>query len=251
MLCRLRAAAQSSLNAACGLVLQQSRIHGFGLVGYCVILLLSMTSGCADKPWSQADLGRPPAPPPAVIVRDPDRRSLAGGRAAPTDNQAVRAAAAAELGEQTANEIRGTTRAAAPPMPIEPAAQALVESMLNSMRDRAIGQDGFTRVGTSQLRNQSRTSSAEFDAFRQRLADILSSAGKQWRLQFVADDAPTGDNQYELQGAAYLVTVQGFDVWEVFLSVSAKPALLTIWNGSGQPLRILRTPLAGQPQILP
>ena len=169
----------------------------------------------------------------------------------PSNNQAVRTSAANELGPDAAaaiplreHPVRGAD---------EPVALELVNSMLDRMQDRAVGADGLTHITLSELRNQSRCSSGEFASFRDRLAELLTQAGRDSHLQFASGDeaasSSSGQSQYQLQGSAYLMTLEGFDVWELYLSLSPPIHPWTIWQANG-PVHVLRQPRPGQAQML-
>jgi hypothetical protein len=159
--------------------------------------------------------------------------------------------------------------AARPPTPeataitADPGAAAMVQSILGSLEPRLRGGDGCTRIDLSRLRNHSRAGMAEFEAFRARLALLLTEAGRPEAVIFTADVEPPPDPapsdaeasvgvpaQYELLGAAYLVTADGFDQWELFPAVTAADRLWTLWQPPG-PVRMLRhrPPGAGAAQI--
>jgi hypothetical protein len=144
------------------------------------------------------------------------------------------------------------TTASAPAAPVsprvsEPIARALVEQMLSLIQDRRVGDDGVTHIGVSMLRNQSRATTAEFNNFCQRLANILTSASPDAKVQFTASAGAAV--QYQLMGAAYLATFQGFDLWELFLSLSPADKDLAIWSAIG-PVHVLRQPRVGEPQFV-
>lgn len=129
----------------------------------------------------------------------------------------------------------------------EPVAEGLVNAMLGSIQDRRTGDDGITRIGLAQVRNQSRTSREEFDAFDARLAEILTQASRDPKVVFVPGDSQV--MQYHVQGTAYLVTFEGFDLWELYLSLSPADKNMTMWSASG-PVYVMRLPRPGQPQMV-
>jgi hypothetical protein len=157
---------------------------------------------------------------------------------------AVKSAAEKELGPKAVESL--TVVESPPPAPRDPGADRLVKSMLASIPDRQMGDDGVTHVGTSQIRNQSRCGHDEFDAFRVRLAKLLSESGRDEHLAFTTDDSAT--EQYEMQGTAYLITADGFDQWELFLSITPASKSLTVWE-AGSAVHVLRDPRAGAPQV--
>jgi hypothetical protein len=129
----------------------------------------------------------------------------------------------------------------------EPVAEVLVQAMLKSIQDRRVNDDGYTRISVEQVRNQSRTSRDEFDAFSMRLSEILTQASNDPKVIFVP--RADGEVQYHLQGTAYLVTFEGFDLWELYLSLSRVDRNLTLWSASG-PVYVMRLPQAGRPQMV-
>lgn len=131
------------------------------------------------------------------------------------------------------------------PGPADPGALDLVKSLLDELVDPRRGPDGWTVIDCSNLRNQSRSSRREYFAFRRRLADLLSQAGHPHRLRFI----DTGDEevQYQLTGTLYLIT-NGLDQWELFLSLRETRHNRLMWEPDG-PVRVLRSPESGQPQI--
>lgn len=163
---------------------------------------------------------------------------------ATSNNQPVRTAASQELGPEAANAIPATTRPA--PEPIDPGAQSLIDSILNRLQNREVGGDGWTRIGMVQIRNQSHSDVAEFASFSQRFAELLSRAGRASHIEVTAD--PQADVQYQFQGTAYLGTTEGFDVWELYLSLSPSTRNWTVWEARGA-VRVLRQPRVGQQQI--
>jgi len=190
-------------------------------------------AGCAAAPPRAAVV--PPSrdsQPTVVVVRH-------------NSSEPVRSAARSELGPEAANAIPQIERPL--PEPIDPGAKALGDSMIIRMGDRVIGADDMTRIGVSQLRNQSHAESREYSAFCERLAGLLTSATTDSHIEFVCD--PKAQVQYQIQGTAYLSTVGGFDVWELFLSMSRSDRAFTIWQAD-KPIHVLRQPRAGQPQII-
>ena len=174
----------------------------------------------------------------------------------PVTNEPVREAASEELGPEVAADIPKVERE--PPQPVEVGAAALVESITNAMRDRVMDDQGVTRIAI-QLRNQSRCGAGEFDAMRERLAKELNHAAEDARgaqLRFIvhsegdaAGDAGALDAHYLMQGSAYLISAGGFDLWELFLSLTPASENFGIWE-SPRPVRVLRTPRMGQPHIV-
>jgi hypothetical protein len=157
----------------------------------------------------------------------------------PTSTPATAPSAPSEASQvATSTPLRRTT---------EPVAEVLVQAMLNSIQDRRVSDDGYTRISVEQVRNQSRTSRDEFDAFSMRLSEILTQASNDPKVIFVP--RADGEFQYHLQGTAYLVTFEGFDLWELYLSLSPVDRNLTLWSASG-PVYVMRLPQAGRPQMV-
>jgi hypothetical protein len=169
----------------------------------------------------------------------------------PVNNEPAREAAREELGPEVAAEIPKVDRE--PPQPVETGAAALVQSMANALRDRVMDEEGLTRIAI-QLRNQSRCGTGEFNAMRERLALELNRAAddaRGARLSFAieSDANDATPPHYYIQGSAYLISAGGFDLWELFLSMTPASESLAIWN-SPRPVRVLRTPRPSQPQIV-
>ena len=131
------------------------------------------------------------------------------------------------------------------PEPADPGAVDLVNSLLDDLPFPRRGPDGWTVIGCSNLRNQSRSSRDEYLTFRKRLADLLSQAGRPHRLRFTVN-AEAGI-QYELNGTIYLIT-NGLDQWELFLSLTEHRQNQIIWEPAGA-VRVLRKPDSHRPQI--
>ena len=182
----------------------------------------------------QGDLApraREPAPGPAYLSTDR------------TSN--VREAASQEIGPEAAAEI--------PPLPPkhvaprDPGARAFVKVLAGQLDPAAAAESGPVRIAVRHIRNQSRASASEFDRFLQRFAEVLSDAGQEESLIFVRGAEEVAD--YEMLGTAYLVTAGGLDQWELFVRLSPSDASWTVWEASA-PLRVIRHPRPGQPQVL-
>ncbi len=158
---------------------------------------------------------------------------------------------AAGCGEAGAQSTRTRDFALAPdtsrPSPggARPGAGDAAYGMTLSMR-RALSRAGeptfgeiLVRVDT--LRNQSHASTGEFRAMLQRLAAALSRAGASGGapMRFVAGSGELVD--YELGGAAYLMTAGGFDQWELYPTLRLPDGGATLWSADG-PVRMLRQP---------
>ena len=160
---------------------------------------------------------------------------------APPKDPPGRADAARELGPAVAASMPETKREA--PALSDPGAKALIDSMLASIDHRTSSE---VIISLQPLRNQSKTSSGEFESLRERLAELLSDAAKNSGARFTANDNEAA--AYEVQGAAYLATVDGVDMWELYLNLSPTKNYWSIWQTNG-PVRVLRRPRPNQPQI--
>ena len=144
--------------------------------------------------------------------------------------------------------------------PTEPGAEAVVRSILAALPGPPPGPDTVIRVGVTGFRNQSHGSREELAAVRERLAHLLSRAASRFNLVFTAPGGPGGDPaqdpppeqpmHYRLGGAAYLVTADGVEHWELYLRLvpAAAGENWTVWRARG-PVRVLRHPRPDRPQI--
>lgn len=107
---------------------------------------------------------------------------------------------------------------------------------------------GEVLVSVESLRNQSHSSTGEFERLLERLATTLSRAGSTGGvpLRFVLRSGEPVD--YELTGTAYLMTAAGFDQWELYLNLRAAGREWTIWSADG-PVLMLRQPRGGVDRI--
>lgn len=133
----------------------------------------------------------------------------------------------------------------APPEPVDPGAASIVKSIADALADRRVAGDAIA-IDLSPLRNLSRSSAAEFAAFTSRLAELLTHAGREHRMTFTID--PSATAPYRMLGTAYLMTADGFDQWEMYLSVSPSDRDWQVWAARSA-VRAMRMPRAGQPQI--
>lgn len=144
--------------------------------------------------------------------------------------------------------------------PTETGAEAVVRSILAALPGPRPGPDTVIRVGVGRFRNQSHGSREELAAVRERLAHLLSRAASRFNLVFTALGGPGGDPaqdppreqpvHYRLGGAAYLVTADGLEHWELYLRLvpAAAGENWTVWRARG-PVRVLRHPRPDRPQI--
>ena len=100
-------------------------------------------------------------------------------------------------------------------------------------------------IGLEEVRNLSHASPGEFDRMLERLAKLLSNAGAIESMEFVSNSpAPA----MLLHGTAYLVTSDGIDQWELYLSLRPAGKDWFAWQGRG-PLRLLRQPRPNMQQV--
>ena len=142
-------------------------------------------------------------------------------------------------------------RVSAPPEPVQPetdrGADAIVGQMAKLIRSRSGDAESQTRISLSRLYNQSHASSREFEALCNRLARVLNLSGRGHGMWFEVQAHASID--YELHGAAYLVTVAGRDQWELHLSLRPAGGSWTVWRADA-PLRMFRQFQGGDQQIL-
>jgi hypothetical protein len=107
--------------------------------------------------------------------------------------------------------------------------------------------DRDVRISVAGLRNQSHATPREFAQLQSRLAGLLgvAAAGSGVRFELMPDAAP----DYRLDGAAYLATRGGFDVWELYLRLSPVDRRGIIWRWD-DPVHVLRQPRPNQAEIL-
>ncbi|MCH8316550.1 MAG: hypothetical protein IIA64_11300 [Planctomycetes bacterium] len=139
----------------------------------------------------------------------------------------------------------------APPEPVQPqtdpGADAIVGQIAKSIRSRNGDAEPETRISLSRLYNQSHASGREFEALRNRLARVLNLSGRSHGMWFEVQ--PSASIDYELHGAAYLITVAGRDQWELHLSLRPAGGSWTVWRADA-PLRMFRQFQGGDRQIL-
>lgn len=139
----------------------------------------------------------------------------------------------------------------APPEPVQPqtdpGADAIVGQIAKSIRPRNVDAEPRTRISLSRLYNQSHASGREFEVLRNRLARVLNLSGRGHGMWFEVQ--PSASIDYELHGAAYLVTVAGRDQWELHVSLRPAGASWTVWRADA-PLRMFRQFQRGDRQIL-
>jgi hypothetical protein len=194
-----------------------------------LLAIVLAAAGCASPPVH----GRTVAPPAAPVL--------------PVSDRPLREQAAAELGPEIAAALPPIVRE--PPRPIDPGALRLVNSIVDRLPTRPVDDGGVTRVNLAGIRNLSHSDAREFTAFLDRFAGVLSRAGRDARLTFTAgDDIDDEVAHYDMVGTAYLVSADGFDQWELFLTVTPVGRPLTLWQSEG-PVRVLRQARRDQPQV--
>lgn len=178
----------------------------------------------------------------------------------PTDNRCGRARAVVALvlvlgaaglagctgGPAVARPPAALTAQSPPPQKrAQPEAATGADTLVRSMRrslalagERPLGE---ALVSLDGLSNHSHASPGEFAAFKTRLAAALSRAGAAGAVPIRFVTAAGEPVDYELAGTAYLVTAQGFDQWELYLSLRPPGESWEIWRADG-PVHTLRQP---------
>lgn len=123
------------------------------------------------------------------------------------------------------------------PTPADPGAALLVRRLSDVIDTDRADRQARCVISTCAIRNQSRAQPDEFDAMTQHLAELLDRAGHSNGLAFTADRAQPAD--YRLGGSAYLINADGFDQWELYLSLRPADRAWTLWQ-SDAPVRLLR-----------
>lgn len=132
------------------------------------------------------------------------------------------------------------------PKPLDPGALQLVASLNSAVATKRSSSDEHVTISVANLRNHSRCRSDEFQSLLERLAEELSRAGEQANVAFIADADSSAD--YHLHGTAYLVTSDGFDLWEVYLTLQPAASSWTLWTAPDA-VHILRQPRPRQQQF--
>lgn len=129
--------------------------------------------------------------------------------------------------------------------PIDPGAAIVARSIADSLADRRTAGDSIT-INLAAVQNLSRSNADEFGSFVSRFAELLTRAGREFQIVFVAEaNAPS---TYRMLGTAYLVNANGFDQWEMYLSLTPTDHSWQVWDARNA-IRVLRTARAGRPQI--
>ena len=208
-------------------------------LAYCILwLVCAVISGCTAEGQKsgqslgvQSGMSAGTAPPPPVLVA--------------ATNEPIRRQAAAELGPDVAGAIPASTRPA--PKLVDAGAKKLVDSIGGSLASSLDATGEIVQISLSALRNQSRSTAAEFAVMLERLAGLLNDAAEGSRFRFTAVDGEVAP--YEMQGAVYLATRDGFDLWEMYLSISSTARPYALWQNNG-PVWLIRQARPGQPQVL-
>jgi hypothetical protein len=130
---------------------------------------------------------------------------------------------------------------------VDPGAERLVALIVDALDKAGLERRAYTSVGLWPLRNQSHATPTELEALTDRLARLLNAAGSAWGIEFYTDPSEAVD--YELRGTIYLITARGFDQWELYLSLRPAGEGWSAWRSPG-PIRVMRLPVAGAPQII-
>ena len=139
-------------------------------------------------------------------------------------------------------------RPAGPDAAVDPGAARLLEKVAQALETAGRGAGGLTSIRLGPLRNQSHAGAAELEGLTARLAGLLNRAGRDHAIRFFTDPSEAVD--YELRGTVYLITAQGFDQWELYLSLRPAGEGWSLWRTEG-PVRLLRLPAAGPQIFLP
>ena len=159
----------------------------------------------------------------------------------------MREVASTELGPDAAASMPALPPTP-PPQPEDPGAAAVVESINSALSHRDASAEGVTIISVRDVRNLSRASADEFNSMRGRLCKALARAGDSSKLVFIDAENPAIAPHYRMLGTAYIITADGFDQWEMYLSLTSAARNFQVWDARGA-VRMLRLPRAGQPQI--
>jgi hypothetical protein len=129
--------------------------------------------------------------------------------------------------------------------PVDPGARVVVREMSQALVDGGLDLRRPIVISLEEVRNLSHASPREFDQMRGRLAAVLSNAGAIESMEFVVDSPSPA---MLLHGTAYLVTSDGIDQWELFLSLKPADRDWFAWQGRG-PVRVIRQPRPNTQQI--
>ncbi len=191
------------------------------------LVLLLIGSGCASTPTERAET------PVSAEKKSSD--------------SIIINAAAAEYGEAAAAELAQTMPPRPRPPIVDQGAAQLIEilSQRSAINDARQDKSEIT-IAIGKLRNHSRCRHEEFTTLLERLAEQLSIAGRDAGMLFIAEAEAEAD--FHLNGTAYLITADGFDLWELFFTLHPADASWTIWSAPG-PVHMLRQPRPRQQQM--
>jgi hypothetical protein len=211
---------------------------------YFILGLLVAMGGCAAvaTPAHRAAIAPTYSPDgPFTATQEPSAQHQ-------DDSSAARTAAAEELGPGVAEAMPHLDKV--PPQPRDPGADQFVAALLTGLGPRQHDENGATRICVSKLRNQSRAQQSEFAAFQERFAEVLTRSSSESNVTFCTGSDAHSLIHYELLGTAYLITTDGFDVWELFIMVTPADKSWMVWQPTG-PVRVLRHPRPNQQQVFP
>lgn len=207
--------------------------------GFYIILCISLAmAGCS----SSEKYG-----PPVTALGGNDVSSANNARKKPVDEQESPMREVDEGPDQPEHGEVVFLQASHNRMPAtDPGAVWLVQKIEAALDGRE--HDSPVWIGTHKLRNQSRAQCDEFDAMLARLAELLDAAGAEQNLRFTSNAAQAV--AYDLKGTAYLVTFEGFDLWEMYLSIKPSDRAWTLWQAEA-PIRLLRSERLRGQQLFP
>lgn len=154
---------------------------------------------------------------------------------------AAAAGSGADRATQPAGEVLPPGRPARP----DPGALAVAGLLLEAV-DRSMScPPDRVRIFVGAVQNRSRTTAAEAEAARMRLAQVLDRALRARGgagVVLLTEDLPAheGESRFRLDWTAYLVTVGGSDQWELYGTLRPWPAGRVIWRNE-EPIRLLRS----------
>jgi len=206
---------------------------------HCILgVSLTFVSGCSGI--SRTSGRNEPAQTPEI-----SRNQLSAASSQSLHQAHVQREADRELGSAAPPDIKIESRS--PPRAVDAGALVIVQSIAQSIPKLGNSDANPVKISLATIRNQSRCSQAEFAAMQERFAAMLNDAAEGSSLHFVdtSEDLAT----HEMQGAAYLATREGFEMWEMYLSLSAVDRAYTLWEHPSA-VWLLRQARPGQPQVL-
>ncbi len=129
-----------------------------------------------------------------------------------------------------------------------PGADRMAVSIRRSLSLSGAETWGEVLISLDGIRNHSHASREEFAAVLAQMANLLNTTNVRGGipLRFVAGTQESTD--YELVGAAYLMTAQGFDLWELYVTMRPAGETWMIWSADG-PVRLRRQPRPGEQRM--